>query len=203
MDTKQHWEQVYARKSPFELSWYQADPVSSLDLIRAAGVGTAARILDVGGGASLLVDRLLERGFGALAVLDISSRALAHARRRLAARAAEVEWFETDVTRFRPPHVYDVWHDRAVFHFLTVADERRQYLRVLNETLAPTWSAIVAAFTLDGPESCSDLEVVRYDAVGLSAEPGPGFVLVQQATETHITPDGRQQSFGFYRFKRA
>lgn len=203
MDRKQHWEQVYAGKSPFQLSWYQDEPVSSLELIRNTGVGLEARILDVGGGASLLADRLLQQGFRAVGVLDISSCALQHARQRLAARAAEVEWFETDVTRFRPPHVYDVWHDRAVFHFLTAADERRQYMRVLNETLAPQGSAIVAAFTLDGPKSCSDLEVARYDADGMSAEFGAKFVLVQQATETHITPDGRQQKFGFYRFNRA
>ena len=203
MDRKQHWEQLYARKSPLEVSWYQADPESSLELIRESGVGQDARILDVGGGASLLVDRLAQMGFRTLAVLDISSRALEHARQRLGESAIQVEWFETDVTQFCPPHLYDVWHDRAVFHFLTDADERKQYLRVLNETLAPTGSVIVAAFTLDGPESCSDLEVVRYDAAGLCAEFGPGFVLVQQATETHITPDGRQQKFGFYRFNRA
>lgn len=203
MDRKQHWERLYARKSPLEVSWYQADPESSLELIRTPGIGQDARILDVGGGASMLVDRLAQTGYRTLAVLDISARALEHAQQRLGAMAAQIEWFETDVTQFRPPHRYDVWHDRAVFHFLTDADERKQYVRVLNEALASTGSVIVAAFTLDGPESCSELEVVRYDAAGLYAAFGPGFVLVQQSTETHITPAGKQQKFGFYRFKRA
>lgn len=203
MDRKQHWEQLYARKSPLEVSWYQADPESSLELIRKTGIEHDARILDVGGGTSMLVDRLAQMGYSTLAVLDISARALEHARQRLGERAAQVEWIESDVTQFRPPHVYDVWHDRAVFHFLTDADERKQYVRVLNETLAPTGSVIVAAFTLDGPQSCSDLAVVRYDAAGLCAAFGPGFALMQQAAETHITPDGRQQKFGFYRFNRA
>lgn len=203
MDRKQHWEQLYARKSPLEVSWYQADPESSLELIRESRVGQDGRILDVGGGASLLVDRLAQAGFRTLAVLDISARALEHAQQRLGAMAAQIEWFETDVTQFRPPHVYDVWHDRAVFHFLTDADERKQYVRVLNEALAPTGSMIVAAFALDGPDSCSDLEVVRYDAAGLCAEFGPGFVLTHQVDELHITPDGGHQKFGFYRFNRA
>ncbi len=173
MDRKQHWEQLYAHKSPLEVSWYQADPESSLALIRESGVGQGARILDVGGGASMLVDRLVQAGFSRLAVLDISARALEHAQQRLGEMADQIEWFETDVTQFRPSHLYDVWHDRAVFHFLTEADERKQYVRVLNATLAPTGSVIVAAFTLDGPQSCSDLEVVRYDAAGLCAEFGP------------------------------
>lgn len=203
MNRKQHWDALYASKSPIDVSWYQADPVLSLELILATGARQDARILDVGGGTSVLVDRLSLAGFCALAVLDISSCALAHVRQRLGTRANQIEWIEADVLQFRPPHEYDVWHDRAVFHFLTDAAERKQYVRVLNETLAPTGSVIVAAFTLDGPESCSDLEVVRYDAAGLSAALGTGFALLQQVTETHITPDGRLQKFGFYRFGRA
>lgn len=203
MDRKQHWDALYASRSPIDVSWYQADPVLSLELILATGARQDARILDVGGGTSVLVDRLALVGFCALAVLDISSCALAHVRQRLGARANQIEWIEADVLQFRPPHVYDVWHDRAVFHFLTDAEERRQYMQVLNETLVSSGSVIVAAFTLDGPESCSDLEVVRYDAAGLCAEFGPGFVLMQHAVETHITPDGRPQKFGFYRFNRA
>lgn len=203
MDRKQHWDALYASKSPLAVSWYQADPVISLELIFATGAGQDARIIDVGGGASMLVDRLAQAGYRSLAVLDISARALEHAQERLGAMAAQIEWFETDVTQFRPPHAYDVWHDRAVFHFLTDADERKQYVRVLDETLSPTGSVIVAAFTLDGPESCSELDVVRYDAAGLCAALGSGFSLMQQAAETHITPDGRLQKFGFYRFSRA
>lgn len=203
MDRKQHWDALYASKSPIDVSWYQADPVLSLELILATGARQDARILDVGGGTSVLVDRLALAGFCKLAVLDISSCALAHVRQRIGTRANQIEWIEADVLQFRLPHEYDVWHDRAVFHFLTDAEERRQYMQVLNETLAPTGSVIVAAFTLDGPESCSDLEVVRYDAAGLCAEFGRGFMLRQQVVEMHITPDGRPQKFGFYRFNRA
>jgi 2-polyprenyl-3-methyl-5-hydroxy-6-metoxy-1,4-benzoquinol methylase len=203
MDRKQHWDELYARKSPLDVSWYQADPVLSLELILGTGARQDARILDVGGGASVLVDRLAQSGFCALTVLDISSCALEHAQQRLGASANQIEWIEADVLQFRPPHVYDVWHDRAVFHFLTEAVERRQYVRVLHEALAPTGSMIVAAFALDGPDRCSDLEVVRYDAAGLCAEFGPGFVLTQQVDELHISPDGGHQKFGFYRFTRA
>lgn len=203
MDSKQHWEQIYARKPPCELSWHQDDPVTSLELIHSTGVGPAARIIDVGGGESLLVDRLVEQGFRRLAVLDVSSLALEHVRQRLGANAADVEWHDTDVTRFSPPHAYDIWHDRAVFHFLTESDERRKYVHILNEALAPEGSAIIAAFTLDGPQSCSDLEIVRYDAARLSAELGPGFVLKRQTAETHITPDGRHQKFSYYLFRCA
>lgn len=203
MDRKQHWNALYASRSPLDVSWYQPDPALSLELVRATGARQDARILDVGGGTSMLVDRLAFAGFCALAVLDISSCALAYVQQRLGARANQIEWIEADVLQFRPSHEFDVWHDRAVFHFLTDAAERKQYVRVLNEALAPNGSVIVAAFSLDGPESCSDLEVVRYDAAGLCAALGTGFALMQQATETHITPDGRLQKFGFYRFSRA
>lgn len=186
-----------------DVSWYQADAALSLEFVRATGACPDARILDVGGGTSMLVDRLMLAGFCALTVLDISAYALAHVQKRLGARANQIEWIETDVLQFRPPHEYDVWHDRAAFHFLTDTAERKQYVRVLNEALSPTGSVIVAAFTLDGPESCSDLAVVRYDAAGLCAALGTGFALMQQVSQTHITPDGRFQKFAFYRFSRA
>lgn len=202
MDKKRHWEQVYARKPPCEQSWHQDDPATSLALIRSAGAGPAARIIDVGAGGSLLVDRLAQLGFRSLSVLDVASSALEHIRQRLGATAAAIEWFETDVTQFRPSYAYDIWHDRAVFHFLTDADERRQYVNVLKEALAPRGNAIIAAFTPDGPRRCSDLDVVHYDAAGLSAELGADFVLLRQIAETHITPDGRQQQFDYYLFNR-
>lgn len=203
MDTKAHWERVYADKSPQEVGWYQNEPSLSLQLIRHAGVDPNASIIDVGGGASVLVDRLHECGFRRLAVLDISRHALDHARQRLGQAAAAMEWYETDVTQFDPPHAYAVWHDRAVFHFLTDAQDRRRYVQSLNNALAPWGTLIVAAFALDGPETCSGLTVVRYDAAGLGAELGSGFKLMETASELHKTPSGGQQKFGFYRYVKS
>ena len=200
MDRKAHWERIYAEKSPQEVGWYQSEPSLSLRLIRHTGVGPNAAIIDVGGGASVLLDRLHAQGFHRLAVLDISGHALDHARQRLGRAAAAIEWHETDVTRFDPPQAYAVWHDRAVFHFLTDAQDRRRYVQSLNKALAPGGSVIVAAFALDGPDTCSGLKVVRYDAAGLGAELGAGFKLMETASEMHQTPNGVLQKFGFYRF---
>ena len=203
MDRKAHWEQVYADKSPQQVGWYQREPSLSLQMIRHAGVDPDAPIIDVGGGASVLVDRLHEQGFRRLAVLDISGHALDHARQRLGQAAAAIEWYEADVTQFDPPHVYAVWHDRAVFHFLTEAQDRRRYIQALNQTLVPGGNLILAAFALDGPDTCSGLQVVCYDAAGLGAELGTGFKLMETATEMHQTPSGGGQKFGFYRFVKS
>lgn len=200
MDRKAHWERIYADKSPQAVGWYQHEPSLSLRLIRHADIDPNASIIDVGGGASVLVDRLHESGFHQLAVLDISGHALDHARQRLGQAAAAIEWHETDVTQFDPPHAYAVWHDRAVFHFLTDAQDRRRYVQSLDKALPPGGSLIVAAFALDGPETCSGLQVVRYDAAGLGAELGSGFKLMETALEMHRTPSGGRQKFGFYRF---
>lgn len=202
MNSKTHWENVYTDKSPLAVSWYQTEPTLSLELIERSGVPRAAPVIDVGGGASVLVDHLLERGYSAVAVLDIAGRALEHARTRLGERAGQVEWFESDVTQFIAPHAYSLWHDRAVFHFLTEAGDRRRYVETLRRSLASDGQVIMAAFAIGGPTRCSDLDIVQYDAARLSAELGAGFVLVEEASEVHRTPAGKLQQFGFFRFRR-
>lgn len=203
MDRKQHWEAVYSDKQVHETSWHQPVPGPSLGMIAAAAGGGKPGLIDVGGGASLLVDCLLDQGFRDLTVLDISALALEQARQRLGARASLVEWIEADVTAYTPARTFAIWHDRAAFHFLTAAQDRRRYVEVLRAALAPGGQAIIAAFALDGPERCSGLEIVRYDARGLGAELGPEFGLEEARSEVHLTPSGREQRFGFYRFRRS
>lgn len=200
MNRKDHWEQVYQTKTPDDVSWFQTRPAISLKLIEASGVGKDAGIIDVGGGASVLVDFLLDAGFSKLAVLDISAAALAHARKRLGQRAGLVEWCEADVTKFEAPRQFGLWHDRAVFHFLTDKADRQKYVQTLKRTLTPGGQMVIATFALDGPPKCSGLEVARYDAAAICAELGAEFHLVEQASETHTTPWQTEQKFSYFRF---
>jgi ubiquinone/menaquinone biosynthesis C-methylase UbiE len=202
MNCKDHWEEVYQTKAPDDVSWFQTQPATSLKLIEASGVGKDAGIIDVGGGASVLVDCLLDSGFTKLAVLDISAAALEHSRRRLGQRADAVEWLEADVTTFQPARRFGLWHDRAVFHFLTDKADRQKYAQTLQRTLTPGGHVIIATFALDGPPKCSGLEVARYDATSISAELGAEFQLVEQASEAHATPWQTEQKFGYFRFAR-
>lgn len=202
MDRKQHWERVYAQRAPEQVSWYQPRPERSLALIEHAVQEAGARIIDVGGGASTLVDCLLERGFEQPAVLDLSAQAIARAQRRLGARARAVRWFEADVTAFEPPQQWDVWHDRAVFHFLTDEGDRRAYAAVLRRALAPAGQVVISTFGAQGPVRCSGLDVVRYSAESLAAALGPGLALREQALESHRTPAGATQEFLYCRFAR-
>ncbi len=197
-----HWERVYGSKSPEEVSWYQRRPTVSLDLIQATGVPQAARILDVGGGASTLADHLLDAGYGRLGVLDVAEAALAQARRRLGARADAVEWFVSDVTTFVSPHPWDVWHDRAVFHFLVDADDRRAYRETLERCVPAAGHVVIATFGPSGPTRCSGLDVVRYSAEGLAQELGSAVRLLDSRMEEHVTPGGRVQECMFARFRR-
>jgi trans-aconitate methyltransferase len=201
-ERKQHWEQLWGRKSAVETSWYQARPRLSLAMIARAAGDAGTPLIDVGGGASQLVDYLLDAGYGDVTVLDISSAALQQAQQRLGARARSVTWIETDVTAFRPEARYTIWHDRAAFHFLTEAEDRARYRGVLQQALVPGGQAIIAAFAPEGPRQCSGLDVVRYGAEDLAAELGSGFRLEEQAQEVHLTPSGHEQLFGFYRFSR-
>jgi hypothetical protein len=196
---KEHWDRVYREKEPTQTSWYQSDPALSLALIERAALDLNARIIDVGGGASVLVDRLLQRGFQQPSVLDISAQGLEKARARLPVNAA-VDWIVSSITEFRPTVRYALWHDRALFHFLTDPLDRTRYLAVLREGLAPQGQLIVAAFAPDGPSRCSGLEVVRYDAEKLGRELGAEFQLLEEITETHITPSGLEQRFGYFRY---
>jgi SAM-dependent methyltransferase len=177
MNRHEHWNQVYQTKGTDDVSWYQRRPDLSLALIAASGVSKDAGIIDVGGGASMLVDFLLDDGYTRLAVLDLSGVALSHSRTRLGARAGGVEWFEADVTSFEPPHRFGLWHDRAVFHFLTAADDRRGYISTLRRTLQPGGAVVISTFALDGPPKCSGLEVMHYDEQSILAELGAEFQL--------------------------
>jgi ubiquinone/menaquinone biosynthesis C-methylase UbiE len=202
MNRKEHWNQVYQTNAADDVSWYQTRPAISLKLIHACGVAKDQPIIDVGGGASVLVDFLLNARFQRLAVMDISGGALDQVRRRLSARIGAVEWFETDVTEFNPPHRFALWHDRAVFHFLTDETDRSKYVDALTRTLLPGGHAIIATFAIDGPIRCSGLNVARYDVSSICAELGEGFRLLEQTDETHITPWGTQQNFTYFRFAR-
>lgn len=201
-ERKRHWEQVYRDKSPLEVSWYQAAPTLSRELIHASGVDRRAPLIDVGGGASSLVDRLLDDGYTDVSVLDISAQALAHARRRLGARAGAVTWLEADITRFEPPVEYRLWHDRAVFHFLADAGDRVRYRTALERGLAAGGQLIIGTFAPGGPEQCSGLPIVQYDAARMQAELGAGYVLLETRGETHRTPSGKDQLFNFFRFAK-
>ena len=201
-DRKGHWESVYSSRRVTETSWHQKDPRFSLALIENAGVDAEAALIDVGGGASLLVDYLLEAGYRDLTVLDISAAALEQAQRRLGQAADQVNWIEADITEFRPQKHYELWHDRAVFHFLTDGQDRDSYLRAMNTALKDCGQAIIAAFALDGPKKCSGLDVVRYDRESLQSELGERFECLEADREEHVTPAGGRQMFGFYRFRK-
>ena len=196
-----HWDTIYQTKESGQLSWTEADPAMSLELI-AQVCPSGGRVLDVGGGTSLLADRLLERGY-TVAVLDVSAEALNRSRQRLGAQADEVQWLVADVTAVADVGRHDVWHDRAVFHFLTAAADRNRYADLMARSVVPGGHAIVATFALDGPEKCSGLEVCRYDGHGLAAEIGSDFERLQTIGVNHVTPWGKAQSFQYSLFRRA
>ena len=195
---KQHWNQIYADKDPQEVSWYQSEPLNSLRLIKRSGIQKDEALIDIGGGASVLVDRLQADGFSRLAVLDISKEALSIARQRLSKGAGRVEWFEADITEFRSPHQFSVWHDRAVFHFLTLESDRQKYVDVLKSALQPGGHVIIAAFAIGGPRKCSGLDIVQYDAPKLLYELGEQFELVEERSEMHMTPSKKEQKFSYF-----
>lgn len=202
-DRRRRWQGVYSAKAETELSWFQATPAPSLDLLRLAGADTDSALIDIGGGASVLVDHLLAEGFRDLTVLDLSQAALDRTRARLGEAGAAVAWIAGDATEWTPPKTYDVWHDRAAFHFLTEAADRAAYMERLRRALRVGGAAIFGAFALDGPEKCSGLPVMRHDAASLAAELGPGFELLDQRRHDHRTPGGATQKYQFSTFRRA
>ena len=196
MQPKEHWEKVYATKAATQVSWFQEHAALSLKLIKETGVPSSASIIDVGGGASTLVDDLLQAGFGDITVLDLSAVALAAAKARLGTRAARVKWLEANVLEARlPRHAYDVWHDRAVFHFLASDEERHGYVAAVLHAVRPGGFVIVATFAEDGPTMCSGLPVARYSASELHAQFGEPFELLGHERESHHTLGGNEQKF--------
>ena len=196
METKEHWETVYQSKPTTEVSWFQPHAALSLELIRKADVPHSASIIDVGGGASTLTDDLIADGYRRITVLDLSGNALRAAQARLGERAEQVRWIEGDVLNASlPEHAYDVWHDRAVFHFLTDEKDRRLYIAAVLRAVKPGGLVIVATFAEDGPERCSGLPVKRYAADELHAEFGEPFTLLGHVRESHTTPAGKEQPF--------
>ena len=201
-DRKSHWEDVYKARPFTDVSWYQDLPAASLELIAAAGLERGDPIIDIGGGASTLVDHLIERGYRDLTVLDISESALLQARQRLGERAAGVTWEIANVLQFAPRRRYRLWHDRAALHFLVDAKDRQRYVEVLRQALAADGQVVLATFGPDGPQKCSGLEVRRYSVAMMAELLGPEFVLQSDALHVHETPSGGSQQFLFTRWLR-
>ncbi|MEP6688837.1 MAG: class I SAM-dependent methyltransferase [Gemmatimonadales bacterium] len=196
MDRSQHWESIYRTKAPMEVSWYQPEARLSGDLIRRAAPDLETRIIDVGGGASTLVDGLLEAGYRAVTVLDLAPAALALAKQRLGGQAGVVTWMAADVLETSLPTAsYGVWHDRAVFHFLTDPADRARYVAQVRRSVRPGGHVIVASFGPDGPTRCSGLEVMRYSPEAMHGEFGADFRLLESVRENHRTPSGTTQAF--------
>jgi 2-polyprenyl-3-methyl-5-hydroxy-6-metoxy-1,4-benzoquinol methylase len=204
MQISQHWEKVYKDKATTEVSWYQPHAALSLRLIQDMDLPTTAAIIDVGGGASILVDDLLTNGYKKITVLDISRNALIAARARLCSRAADVRWIEANIIQANlPPNNYDLWHDRAVFHFLIEPEDRQKYVHMVQNAVKPAGLVIIATFAEDGPTTCSGLPVRRYSAEELYAEFGEPFTLLRHMKESHQTPGGAEQKFVYCIFRKS
>ena len=199
-DWKKHWEKIYAERDPGNVSWHQSHPQHSLSLIEDTGVGSTASIIDVGGGTSMLVDHLLKAGYRDITVLDIARTAILQAQTRLGDRSQQVIWVEGDITSYSPVQTFDIWHDRAVFHYLTCEHDRLCYLETLHKALKPSGQAIIATFSDSGPNQCSGLDVVRYSPEALQQALGNQLQLIETFTEEHRTPDGGLQQFVYCRF---
>ena len=201
-DRTDHWQKVYLSKGEQEVSWSQMDPEPSLSLIEKFAASPQASIVDVGGGASRLVDALCARGYENLTVLDLSAAALETAKQRLGPATARVNWITADATQWQPAQAFDLWHDRAAFHFLVEARDREAYLDRLRRCVKADGYAIIATFALDGPEKCSGLPVQRYDPASLAEMLGDAFELIADLPHRHVTPWGAVQSFQFSVLRR-
>lgn len=197
-----HWQDVYTKKADSEVSWYEESPALSLDLLEEAGMAQRMSVIDVGGGASRLVDSLVERYDGDVTVLDLSQAALDIACKRLP-EGARVHWVAGDVTCWNPDRMHDFWHDRAAFHFLTAPEDQSAYVDVLRRALKSGGVAVIGTFTPDGPEKCSGLPVARHDAETMKAVLGKDFTLMAQRRHVHVTPWGSSQNFQFCTYRRA
>ncbi|MCF6253498.1 MAG: class I SAM-dependent methyltransferase [Thiomicrorhabdus sp.] len=202
MNHKDHWERVYQNKLAQEVSWYQEVPTVSLSIIEGLSFNKEDRIIDVGGGASTLVDGLLQEGFERISVLDLSFSALEQAKKRLGVRARKVDWYVEDVTLFSPNISYRLWHDRAVFHFLTELNDREKYKQVLETSVKEGGYVVIAAFAKGGPTQCSGLNIVQYDADKIKKALGVAFELIDDVIEAHVTPSKKEQLFHYFVFKK-
>ena len=201
--TPQHWDEVYGAKAEDAVSWFQQEARTSLQLLDELAAPGSASVVDVGGGASRLVDALLARGHDDVTVLDISQQGLTTARQRLGVDASRVSWVVADVTRWRPSRTFDVWHDRAVLHFLTAADDVARYREVVDEAVSADGLLVIATFAPDGPRTCSGLPVQRYDARALAEVFAPRWTLARQLRQVHSTPWGAEQPFTWVALRRA
>ena len=201
MSNKQHWESIYSNH-PSSLSWHQKKPELSLQLINQSLESKNQAIIDVGGGASNLVDYLIAAQYQDISVLDISAQALNHSQQRLGDAANTIHWYDQNITSFKPSKRYDLWHDRAVFHFLTHQEDRQHYVDVLKQAIKPRGDIIIAAFAMGGAEKCSGLTIVQYDANSLQAELGSSFILLEQLSEDHLTPNNTSQPFQYFHFQK-
>lgn len=197
---KQHWEKVYATKTPDEVSWTQAKPETSLRFIHGFGLPKTAAIIDIGGGDSRLADFLLEEGYTNITVLDISEQAVIRARKRLGMQADKVKWIVSDIMDFVPDTSYDLWHDRAAFHFMNTDEKVARYMTTMKRAVKKGY-AVIGTFSEQGPKKCSGLEIRQYSEQGLISIMQPEFVLLEALTEDHTTPFQTQQNFLFCSFK--
>jgi 2-polyprenyl-3-methyl-5-hydroxy-6-metoxy-1,4-benzoquinol methylase len=202
LERQSHWQNVYQTKDERDVSWFQQTPTISLDLIQATGMGPDASIIDIGGGASRLADALIAEGFHSLTVLDVSEKALATSQERLGPKAANVAWIAADITEWQSGKRYDLWHDRAAFHFLTAPADRAAYAACVRTAVGPGGHVIIGTFAPDGPERCSGLPIIRHDAGSIAEVLGPSFELIESRRHDHVTPGGTIQRFQFSRFQR-
>jgi SAM-dependent methyltransferase len=201
-DRAAHWNTVYSTKADNQVSWFEPRPDISLELIQEAGLGTSARVIDIGGGTSRLIDHLLDAGFRNLTLLDVSDEALQRVRTRLGPRAAQVRFVRADAAQWEPDATFDLWHDRAALHFLTDEAERAHYGAAVRQAMAPGGVVVLGSFALAGPERCSGLPVQRYDAAAMQQLLGPDFHLETSFESDHMTPSRAMQRFQFARFRR-
>lgn len=200
IERKNHWETVYKNKQPNEVSWTQENPKTSLDFIRETNLGKSARIIDIGGGDSKLVDFLLEEGYENISVLDISANALERAKKRLGKNAEKVNWIVSDITEFKPETTYDIWHDRATFHFLTTQEQIKKYSEITQKWI--DGFLIIGTFSEKGPKKCSGLDIKQYSETAIENQFSDNFKKLKCITEDHLTPFETKQNFTFCEFEK-
>ena len=199
---KEHWEKIYSTKQPHEVSWTQEKPKTSLDFIHSFNLPKQASIIDIGAGDSKFVDKLLEAGFEDITVLDISEHALQRAKKRLGDKASQVNWIVSDVTEFKTKKIFDVWHDRATFHFLTISGQIEKYLEIARTNIRDNGFLIIGTFSENGPTKCSGFDIKRYSEESLREQLKKGFEKIKCVTEDHRTPFNTLQNFLFCSFRR-